>query len=146
MAIRRKVTMTKPTKRSFPVGLLVICSLLLSACGGENPTATTAPAAEATATTAPGGEATPTTEAMAGETPTTGAPTGAFKFDPAAYKKNTVEPGARLRVSSWGDTSEQGVNRDALARFNQVYPDVKITYEPQPSDYTTKLLAQVKGG
>ena len=32
----------------------------------------------------------------------------------------------------------------ALARFNQVYPDVKITYEPQPSDYGTKLLAQIK--
>jgi len=38
------------------------------------------------------------------------------------------------------------VNKDALARFNQVYPDVKITYEPQPSDYQTKLLAQVRGG
>jgi multiple sugar transport system substrate-binding protein len=49
-------------------------------------------------------------------------------------------------VSSWGDTSEQGVNRDAIARFNQVYPDVKITYEPQPSDYQTKLLAQISGG
>src|SRR5205814_7318731 len=59
---------------------------------------------------------------------------------------NTVEPGATLRVSSWGDTSEQGVNKAALDRFNKVYPDVKITYEPQPSDYQTKLLAQVKGG
>ena len=38
------------------------------------------------------------------------------------------------------------MNNDALARFNQVYPDVKITYEPQPSDYQTKLLAQIKGG
>ncbi len=62
---------------------------------------------------------------------------------PAAYKKNTIEPGAQLRVSSWGDSSEQKVVSDALARFNQVYPDVKITYEPQPSDYGTKLLAQI---
>jgi multiple sugar transport system substrate-binding protein len=48
-----------------------------------------------------------------------------------------------LRVSSWGDASEQQVTRDSLARFNQVYPDVKITYEPQPTDYGTKLLAQI---
>jgi len=67
-------------------------------------------------------------------------------FDPTAYKKNAVESGATLRVSSWGDTSEQQVNKDALARFNQVYPDVKITYEPQPSNYQEKLLAQVAGG
>jgi len=66
-------------------------------------------------------------------------------FDPTAYKKNAVESGATLRVSSWGDTSEQQVNKDALARFSQVYPDVKITYEPQPSNYQEKLLAQVKG-
>src|SRR5438874_4596265 len=84
---------------------------------------------------------------MAGETPTTSAGmTGTTTFDPSAYKKNAVEPGATLRVSSWGDTSEQGVNKAALDRFNKVYPDVKITYEPQPSDYQTKLLAQVKGG
>jgi multiple sugar transport system substrate-binding protein len=68
---------------------------------------------------------------------------GAFKFDPAAYKKNKVEPGARLRVSSWGDASEQKVVIDALARFNLVYPEVEITYEPVPSDYGAKLLAQI---
>jgi multiple sugar transport system substrate-binding protein len=84
---------------------------------------------EATATTAAGGAGGSTTA-----------------FDPATYKKGAIESGATLRVSSWGDTSEQGVNNAALARFKQVYPDVKITYEPQPSDYQTKLLAQIKGG
>jgi multiple sugar transport system substrate-binding protein len=138
--------------------------MLLSACGAEAttvpatatvpaaaaPTDTTAPAAAApTDTTAPAAAApTDTTAPAAGAaTATTAGPTGGgTTFDPSAYKKNEVEPNATLRVSSWGDTSEQGVNRDALARFNQVYPDVKITYEPQPSDYQTKLLAQISGG
>src|SRR5205814_4756065 len=88
-----------------------------------------------------------TTAAMAGETPTAaGAMTGTSAFDPTKYKKNAIEANATLRVSSWGDSSEQGVNKAALARFNQVYPDVKITYEPQPDNYQTKLLAQISGG
>jgi multiple sugar transport system substrate-binding protein len=155
--------MTKLAKQTFPVALLIIGSMVLSACGGGEATATTGPsaaqptnttaaAAQPTNTTAAaGGEATATTAPAAGgeataTTATTGGGTGAFTFDPSAYKKNAIEPGATLRVSSWGDTSEQQVNKDALARFNQVYPDIKITYEPQPSDYQTKLLAQVKGG
>jgi multiple sugar transport system substrate-binding protein len=149
--------MTKPTKWSLPLVLLVICSMLLAACGGATATDTPAPSAAATDTPATGAAPTNTTApaaaatdtpsvAMTGTTPTTGAVMTGTTFDPSAYKKNTVEPGATLRVSSWGDTSEQGVNKAALARFNQVYPDVKITYEPQPSDYQTKLLAQIKGG
>ncbi|HET7080554.1 MAG TPA: sugar ABC transporter substrate-binding protein [Chloroflexia bacterium] len=160
--------MVKSTRWMFLIALLVISSMLLSACGGENPTATTgtgggaaaatdtpaaaapaatdtpaAPAAAATDTPAAAGAATPT-EAMAA-TPASGGAAGST-FDPSAYKKNAVEDGATLRVSSWGDTSEQQVNRDAIARFNQVYPNVKVNYEPQPTDYQTKLKAQVKGG
>jgi len=104
----------------FPAALL-IGSLLLSACGGGNDT--------------PGTPGTPGAS---------GGSHAAFNFDPASYKKNAIEPGAQLRVSSWGDSSEQKVVSDALARFNEVYPDVKITYEPQPSDYGTKLLGQIK--
>lgn len=150
--------MMNPMRWKFSVALLIIFSLLLSACGGDA-TPTTAPAAEPTATTAAmAEEPTATTAAMAEEptattaaggdaTATTGGGTSdSAEFDPAAYKKNEIEPGATLRVSSWGDTSEQGVNNAALARFKQVYPDVKVTYEPQPSDYETKLLAQISGG
>jgi len=139
--------MMKPTKWTFPVALLVISSMMLSACGGDSATATTAPAA-ATNTTAPAAGSTDTAATGSGDaTATTGGSTsGNTTFDPAAYKKNEVEPGATLRVSSWGDTSEQAVNNAALARFKQVYPDITITYEPQPSDYQTKLLAQISGG
>lgn len=146
--------MSKSTRWTLPVALLMILSMILSACGGDAtpttgtsaaPTDTTAAAAPTNTTAA----AAPTDTAATGgaATATSGTGTsGSTTFDPSAYKKNAVEPGATLRVSSWGDTSEQGVNKDALARFNKVYPDVKITYEPQPSDYQTKLLAQVKGG
>jgi len=139
--------MSKPTKGMFPVALLVIASLLLAACGGDS-TPTTAPAAAAPTNTTAAASAAPTntTAAAAGEaTATTGSTSGSSTFDPSTYKKNAIEPNATLRVSSWGDPSEQQINKDALARFNQVYPDVKITYEPQPNDYQTKLLAQITG-
>jgi len=147
----------RSTKWMLPLALLVISSMLLAACGADA-TATTAPAAAPTDTVAapaaaptdtvaaPAAAPTDTTAAGGAATATTGGTTGGSTFDPTAYKKNAVESGATLRVSSWGDTSEQGVNSDAIKRFNQIYPDIKITYEPQPSDYQTKLLAQIKGG
>src|SRR6476469_8953263 len=106
----------------FPAALLLIGSLLLSACGGN-----------ATPTTGEGGAPTGTAAATPG---TSGDGSHvAFKFDPAVYKKNEVEPGAELRVTTWGDESEQQVARDSLARFNQVYPDIKISYEPHSAFY-----------
>lgn len=139
--------MRKSMKATFPVSLLIICSMLLSACGESSPAAaptnTTGVAAPTEVVAVP----TDTVAAMPQEdaTETTGT-SGMSKFDPATYKKNEIEAGATLRVSSWGDTSEQGVNNAALDRFKQVYPDVKITYEPVPTDYQTKLLAQISGG
>ncbi len=127
--------MSMTIRPRFPAALLLIGSLLLSACGGNEPSVTGAPVAP-THTTATGAPA--ATSGSSGGSP------GTFKFDPAAYHKNAIEPGAQLRVSSWGDPSEQKVVIDALARFHQVYPEVKITYEPQPSGYGTKLLAQIK--
>jgi multiple sugar transport system substrate-binding protein len=119
--------MAPRTRGRFRPALLLLGSLFLTACGGN-----AAPATTPTAIAALNG-------ASSGSR-------GAFTFDPAAYRKNAIEPGAELRVSSWGDSSEQQVNRDALARFRQVYPDVQITYEPQPSDYVARLLAQVNSG
>ncbi|MEO8288258.1 MAG: sugar ABC transporter substrate-binding protein [Chloroflexota bacterium] len=128
------------TLRRVPTVLLLTALLLLSAYGGNEPP-TTGSAVAPTGSAAPGGAAKTTTPAASSD----GSP-ATFTFDPTSYTKNEIEPGAQLRVSSWGDQSEQKVATDALARFNQIYPDVKITYEPQPSDYGTKLLAQIKAG
>lgn len=60
--------------------------------------------------------------------------------------KIAVEDGATLRVSSWGDPAEQKINTDSFARFNKMYPNVTITYEPQPADFQTKIKADFSGG
>jgi multiple sugar transport system substrate-binding protein len=150
--------MTKRNRLALPT-LFVAGTMLLAACGGEA-TPTTSPAAAPTNTTAVSAPAATNTTGTSAAAPTNTAATasgaattvisgttgGSSTFDPSTYHKNAIEPNAVLRVSSWGDTSEQGVNSAALARFKQVYPDVTITYEPQPSDYQTKLLAQISGG
>jgi len=141
--------MSKTTRWQLPAALLLMGALLLSACGGGNEPPTTGTAGAPTNPTAAavGGGAVGTPTGVRAATPGPGdGSVGAFRFDPAAYKKNAIEPGAQLRVSTWGDTSEQQVTRDSLKRFNQVYPTVQIIYEPQPSDYGTKLLAQIKSG
>ncbi len=107
--------------------LLVLALLvpLVAACGGQQTTQTSP-------TTAPAGEQTTAPTAA-----TTGGSTSAGKME--------VEEGAVLRVTSWGDASEQKINTDSFARFNQLYPGVKIEYQPQPSDYPTKLKADAAG-
>lgn len=144
--------MSMRTRWRSPAVLLLVGSLLLSACGAGNDTpAARSEVALANTTPAPTGAesadgvvGTPTGAPALRDTPgTSGGSPVAFKFDPATYKKNAIEPRAQLRVSSWGDASEQKVVSDALTRFNQVYPNVKITYEPVPSDYGAKLQAQI---
>jgi multiple sugar transport system substrate-binding protein len=108
----------------LPAALLLTGSLLLCACGSEREVPATGAQAPSPGTSDGGGP-------------------GAFIFDPAAYRKNAVEPGAQLRISNWGDASEQKVVSDALERFSQVYPEVRITHEPVPTEYGAKLLSQI---
>lgn len=115
-------------KRTLALALLLALIIpILAACGGQQAAQpTTVPAA---ATSAPG---------AATAVPASGQ-------EMAGAPKIQVEDGAELRVSGWGDESEQKINQDAFARFNQVYPNVKIKYEPQPQDYQTKMKADVAG-
>jgi multiple sugar transport system substrate-binding protein len=143
--------------------LLALVVPLLAACGGggSSTAPTSAPAAgQPTAAAAPTAAAEPTAatsaEPTAAAAPTAAAePTAATSAAPTAAAstggemtgapKIAVEDGAVLRVSSWGNPSEQKVNTDSFARFNQMYPNVKITYEPQPDNFQTKIKADFSG-
>lgn len=144
--------------------LVLLLSMVLTACGGgETPTtgtgaaatdtpstgavATEAPTAGAVATDTPSTAEAGTETAMVGETPTTGAMTGTTTFDPSKVKKLEVESGASLRVTGWSSTpAEIQIVQDQLTRFNQVYPDVKVSYEPTAGDYVAKFSTMVSAG
>ncbi|MBN1486228.1 MAG: extracellular solute-binding protein, partial [Anaerolineae bacterium] len=57
-----------------------------------------------------------------------------------------VEDGAEITFSGWGDETEQQIYRDSIVRFNEIYPNVTVNYEPIPADFQTKLKAQMAGG
>ncbi|HEU5097400.1 MAG TPA: extracellular solute-binding protein, partial [Roseiflexaceae bacterium] len=81
--------------------------------------------------------------AASGEAAPTAAP--AAGGEAMAAPKIAVEDGAVLRVSSWGNPSEQKVNTDSFDRFKQLYPNITINYEPQPDQFQTKIKADFSG-
>jgi multiple sugar transport system substrate-binding protein len=110
---------------------------------------TTAPATEApttaaaTATTAAGAATDTAVPPTAAPSPTIAPFTGTVTYTGTVMK---VEDGASIVFSGWGDSSEQQVYHDSIARFEQVYPGVKVDYQPIPADFQTKLKAAMAGG
>jgi multiple sugar transport system substrate-binding protein len=102
------------------LSLIMIGAFVLTACGGSTATPTTAP------TTVPA--------------------TQAVEATPLPKGVIATEPGASIVFSGWGDETEQKIYKDSITRFNQVYPDVKVDYQPIPSDFQTKLKAAMAGG
>jgi multiple sugar transport system substrate-binding protein len=127
--------MNKKLFASFSI--VLILAFALTACG---PAETQAPAAT---------EA-PMTEAPTEEMPATEAPAATESTDateaPAAEGVIDVEEGATIVFSGWGDDTEQQVYRDSIERFNALYPDVTVDYQPIPADFQTKLKASMAGG
>lgn len=115
--------------------LVLALSMVLTACGPAT-TPTEAPTTEPT-------EA-PTTPV---EQPTT-APTEVTTESPtqADTCPLQVEEGAVITFSGWGDESEQKIYKDTIERFKSVCPGVTVNYTPVPSDFQTKLKAQMAGG
>ena len=66
--------------------------------------------------------------------------------DAASFTKFAVEEGATIVLSGWGDQTEQQIYKDAIVRFNKIYPDVIVDYQPIPADFQTKLKAMMAGG
>ena len=52
--------------------------------------------------------------------------------------------GETLRVLNWGNTEEEQIANDAIARFNEVYPDVTVEQTCVPveswSDFVQKWI------
>ena len=152
----------------YSTTVLVAAGFILAACGGPaaTPTDTPAPApTTAPATVAPATVAPTTAAATVAPTtaPATVAPTAAGTAVPPTPAPSptvkpftgivtytgtvlTVEAGASIVFSGWGDSSEQQVYHDSIARFNKVYPGVKVDYQPIPADFQTKLKAAMAGG
>jgi multiple sugar transport system substrate-binding protein len=101
---------------------------------------------EATAST--GGEATvvpsggAATAAPAGGETATGATAGAN----GDVTKIQVEDGATLRFAVAGNATEQKLYQEGVDRFNQAFPNVKVTLEPIPDQYDTAIKAGFSGG
>jgi multiple sugar transport system substrate-binding protein len=76
-----------------------------------------------------------------------GAVTGKIEAPAAAAEKVIeVEKGAKIVFSGWGDETEQKIYRDSIVRFNKLYPDVTVDFQPVPADFQTKMKAMMAGG
>lgn len=51
-----------------------------------------------------------------------------------------------LTFVGWGGPDEQAVFQHLVDVFNENNPDIKITYQPIPTDYTTTLKTMIAGG
>ena len=154
-------------------GAMIVMALLASACGpsaGQTEAPPTSGVSGATQAP-PGGLALTPIPTTAAETPvTTTAATQAMAETPAATTAATqamaetpaattaatgaaamacplqVEDGATITFSGWGDETEQKIYRDSIDRFKGVCPNVTVNYNPIPTDFQTKLKAQMAGG
>lgn len=121
-------------KRNSVLALVLGLPLITAACGGEASTATPAAAPGATNTPAAAtGDATATT-AMTGEATATTGSTGSTGGDIAA---------ATIRVGSYESGDALKIWNTLIADFNKEYPQIKVSFEPVPDNYGTKLLTQI---
>jgi len=129
---------TTPTTAATTAATEAATTAATSAAITGTTAATEAPTTAATSA-ATSSAATPTSA----PTPTIAPFTGTVNYTGTVMK---VEDGASIVFSGWGDSSEQQVYHDSIARFNVVYPNVKVDYQPIPSDFQTKLKAAMAGG
>ena len=103
------------------LSFVLILSLLLVACGGDDEEATSVPET--------------VTEEESVDEP-----------DTVADCFTDVEDGATIVFSGWGYETEQEIYRDSIDRFATACPAVTVDYQPIPADFQTKLKAAMAGG
>jgi multiple sugar transport system substrate-binding protein len=81
------------------------------------------------------------TDTTAGEAPAT---TTGTEPPPGCFM--SVEDGATIVFSGWGDETEQQIYRDSIDRFSEVCPDVTVDFQPIPADFQVKMIAAMAGG
>jgi multiple sugar transport system substrate-binding protein len=146
-------------KRVYLVTLLLALVLpILAACGGDTGTTTTAtsgaaspaassaasPAASEAATSAASPAASASSAAEASPAATSGASGGTGAT--LDFGKLQVEDGAQLRFLAPGNTTEQQLYTEASQRFNELFPNAKLSFEPVPAEYETTITAGFSGG
>jgi multiple sugar transport system substrate-binding protein len=102
--------------------IFVVLATLLAACASATVVPTTAPVAN------------------------TEVPVAAATTAPKSTCPLQVEKGATIVFSGWGDTSEQKIYTDSIARFEAACPDVTVDYQPIPDKFQDKLKAMMAGG
>src|SRR5262249_44510264 len=152
----RRQSMVSRQRFTALILMLVLIVPLLAACGGGTGTAPTSAPAEGQATSAPaptpapeagqptaGTEAQPTAGGEAQHTPgATGEgqamAEGATAGASGDVTKIQVEDGAQLRFGASGNPAEQQLYQQGAERFNKLFPNVKLTFEPI-QDYQTAM-------
>lgn len=138
--------------------LMLVALLLLAACGGAGTTQpTTAPgesslpatvvpvpatAAEAAPTAPAATAAEAATNGPAGTAATSEMNTGATAGAAGDVTKIAVEDGAAIRIVVNGNTTEQQLYQDGVARFKQIFPNVNVTVDVNNDNYETNMKAQ----
>jgi len=62
------------------------------------------------------------------------------------YSATAIAGAVELTFTFWGGELELKVVTEAIKRFNETHPDIKVTSMHIPSDYETKISAMVVGG
>lgn len=117
------------------ISLLAVATLILAGCApAATPTPTPPPPPPEATPTPPPPEPTPTeVPALPGEEPTT-------------FTKFAVEDGATIVFSGWGGETEQQVFIDSIARFNVIYPNVTVDFQPIAADFEPTVISRMAGG
>jgi multiple sugar transport system substrate-binding protein len=115
-------------RKRFLTSLLIAIALILAACGSNSPSSS--------------GNAGSSTKGIASGTSYNSCPSST-NTTAAAPTSGTVN----LTVAGWASTpAEDGLVQSNLKKFEQLHPNIHLTWSPITGDYPTKMRANVASG